>query len=66
MDKYYDLLGVSAPTEESITSKGKILQYCIIGSDGFVYGVFPTKICASLALKGMSTMLDDLVVSKQY
>lgn len=66
MNNYYELLGVAAPTKETITSKGHMMQYCIIGTDGFVYGTFPSHIAASLALKGMSTMLDGLVISKQY
>lgn len=66
MNTYYELLGVSAPTQETILPKGHMMQYCIIGTDGFVYGTFPTHIAASLALKGMSTMLDGLVISKQY
>jgi len=40
------------------------MHYSIIGSDGSVYGIFPSHIAASLALKGMSTMLDDLVIRK--
>ena len=36
------------------------MKYQIIGTDGFVYGQFPNKLCASLAFKGMSTMLDEI------
>jgi hypothetical protein len=66
MSIHHQILGVPAPTKENITSKGHIMQYCIIGTDGYIYGVFPTHIAASLAFKGMSTMLDNLVISKQY
>jgi len=40
------------------------MKYQIIGTDGFVYGTFPTKICANLALKGMLTMLDNLKIEE--
>lgn len=40
------------------------MKYQIIGTDGFVYGQFPTKLCAKLALKGISTMLDDLIIKE--
>lgn len=39
--------------------------YQIIGTeDNFIYGIFPTKICARLALKGMLTILKDLRVEE--
>jgi hypothetical protein len=66
MSIYHEILGVPAPTQETIVPiyKGHIMQYSIIGSDGFVYGKFPTKICATLALEGMSTMLDNLTIKE--
>ena len=36
------------------------MKYQIIGKDNFIYGMFPTKLCADLALKGMLTLIDDL------
>jgi hypothetical protein len=42
----------------------KNMQYYIIGIDGFVYGKFPTITCATLALEGMSTMLDNLTIKE--
>jgi hypothetical protein len=39
------------------------MNYQIIGTkDNFVYGLFPTRICASLALKGMLTFMDGIEV----
>jgi hypothetical protein len=39
------------------------MNYQIIGTkDNFVYGLFPTKMCASLALKGMLTFMDGIEV----
>jgi hypothetical protein len=40
------------------------MKFIITDSTEFIYGQFPTKICASLALKGMSTMLDDLIIKE--
>lgn len=34
------------------------MNYRIIDTDGTVYGLFPTKILASLALKGILTFMD--------
>jgi hypothetical protein len=41
------------------------MNYQIIGTkDNFVYGLFPTKVCASLALKGMLTFMDGIEVKE--
>lgn len=40
------------------------MEFQIIGQDNFIYGLFPTKTCANLALKGMSAMLDGIRVEK--
>lgn len=40
------------------------MKFQIIGQDNFIYGLFPTKTCANLALKGMNTMLEGLKVEK--
>jgi hypothetical protein len=41
------------------------MNYQIIGiKDNYVYGEFPTKMCASLALKGMLTFMDGIEVRK--
>jgi hypothetical protein len=66
MSVYHDVLGVLAPTKDNIVVKGVINKYCLIGTGGDVYGTFPTEVCASLALKGMKTMIDDIVIRKQY
>jgi hypothetical protein len=40
------------------------MKYQIADKTGSVYGLFPSFIAASLALKGLSTMLDDLVIKE--
>lgn len=40
------------------------MKYIITDESGFVYGQFPTKLCANLALKGMSTFMDNLVIKE--
>ena len=39
------------------------MNYQIIGTkDNFVYGLFPTRMCACLALKGMLKFMDEIEV----
>ncbi len=38
------------------------MKYQIVDSSMFIYGQFPNKTCANLALKGLSTMLDNLII----
>ena len=40
------------------------MNFRIVDSEGFVYGQFPTRILASLALKGMLTFLDNFETFK--
>lgn len=40
------------------------MKYYITDESGFIYGEFPNKQCANLALKGMSTILDDLFIEE--
>ena len=35
------------------------MKFKIVDNEGFVYGLFPTRILASLALKGMFTFVDN-------
>jgi hypothetical protein len=38
------------------------MKYQIVDKNMFIYGQFPNKRCANLALKGFSTMLDNLII----
>jgi hypothetical protein len=40
------------------------MKYLITDASGYIYGKFPNKICAELALKSMSNMLDNLIIKE--